>query len=162
MSKDKEEFEEEFVFDFEMEEEKKTKWLKNPVKECIEFIQQSKKGFSRDDLPYLISESDERFQISKDRIFEIPSCDDFRTLAFVDGGNAPLIMSADFTISLNRVAGILFQNKKWTQPAQTPDKIEFYSATILRPNDKDELEFETRFFPKEKKHLPYLPKKKMF
>lgn len=161
MSKDKEEFEEEFVFDFEMEEEKKTKWLKNPVKECIEFIQQSKKGFSRDDLPYLISESDERFQISKDRIFEIPSCDDFRTLAFVDGGNAPLIMSADFTISLNRVAGILFQNKKWTQPAQTPDKIEFYSATILRPNDKDELEFETRFFPKEKKHLPYLPKKKI-
>jgi hypothetical protein len=70
-------------------------------------------------------------------------------------------MSADFTISLNRVAGILFQSKEWTQPKHIPEKIEFYSATILKPNEKGELEFETRFFPKEKKDSQYLPKNKI-
>lgn len=163
MSKDEEKFEEEFVFDFEIEEEEvqRDKKTENPVKQCIEFIQESKKGFSRDDLPYLISEDDKRFKIDEDRIYKLTECEDFRTLGFVDGGNAPLVKSADFTISLNRVAGVLFKNKAWTQTEHIPDKIEFYSATILKPNESGELEFETRFFPKEKKQSQYLPKNKI-
>lgn len=131
---------------------------KNPLKECVQFIENHKLGYPKEDEPYTSSSEEETFEIEEERIFEIPKCDDIKHIGFVDGGNGPIIRSADFNISLNRVAGILFTSNKWTQPKKIPVKIEFYSATVLQQLEDDSLVYLTRFFPVEPKFLEYLPK----
>ena len=131
---------------------------KSPLKECVQFIENHKLGYPKEDLPYASSSEEETFEIEEQRIFEIPKCDDVKNIGFVDGGNGPIIRSADFNISLNRVAGVLFTSNKWTQPKKTPVKIEFYSATVLEQLEDDSLVYLTRFFPVEPKFLEYLPK----
>ena len=134
---------------------------KNPLKECVEFIENRKLGYSQEEEPYSSSPEDEVFEIQEEKIFEIPSCDKVKNMGFVDGGNGPILRSADFNISLNRVVGALFSSNKWAEPTKTPVKIEFYSATVLDVSNDDKLFFITRFFPLEEKFLEYLPQKEL-
>ncbi|MFX0083260.1 MAG: DNA double-strand break repair nuclease NurA [Candidatus Hodarchaeota archaeon] len=136
---------------------------KNPLKECVEFIESRKLGYSKEDEPYSSDPEEETFEIQEDKIFEIPKCKDLniKNIGFVDGGNGPILRSADFNISLNRVAGVLFTSNRWTKPIKTPVKIEFYSAAILDVLDDNTLAFITRFFPTESEFLEYLPKEEL-
>lgn len=130
---------------------------KNPLRECVEFIENSKLGYAVDEEPYSSSEEEETFEILEEKIFEIPPCTDIRTIGFVDGGNGPILRSADFNISLNRVAGVLYTSNKWIKPIHTPNKVEFYSATVLDVLEDDKLAYITRFFPIETEFSEYLP-----
>jgi len=130
---------------------------KNPLRECVEFIENRKLGYSKEDEPYSSSSEEETFEIQEDKIFEIPQCKDVRKIGFVDGGSGPLLRSADFNISLNRVAGVLFSSNEWTEPTKTPIKIEFYSATVLGLLDDNRLSYITHFFPIEPEFSKYLP-----
>ncbi|MHA1914540.1 MAG: DNA double-strand break repair nuclease NurA [Promethearchaeota archaeon] len=134
---------------------------KNPLKECVEFIENRKLGYSKEEEPYSPSLEDEVFEIQEDKIFEIPPCNNVQKIGFVDGGNGPVLRSADFNISLNRVAGVLFDSNEWAEPSNTPIRIEFYSATVLDVSDGDKLCYITRFFPLEEKFLEYLPQKEL-
>jgi hypothetical protein len=134
---------------------------KNPLKECVEFIENRKLGYSKEEEPYSPSPEDDVFEIQEDKIFEIPHCDNVLNMGFVDGGNGPILRSADFNISLNRVAGVLFVSNEWAEPSITPVKIEFYSATVLDVSDENKLCYITRFFPLEDKFLEYLPQKEL-
>jgi hypothetical protein len=134
---------------------------KNPLKECVEFIENRKLGYSKEEEPYSPSPEDDVFEIQEDKIFKIPHCDNVRKMGFVDGGNGPILRSADFNISLNRVTGILFVSNDWAEPSKTPVKIEFYSATVLDVSDDNKLCYITRFFPLEEKFLEYLPQKEL-
>ena len=129
------------------------------LKECVEFIEKHKMGYSKEDKPYSSDPEEETFEIQEDKIFEIPKCDDLhvKNIGFVDGGNGPILRSADFNISLNRVAGVLFSSNQWIEPIDTPVKIEFYSATVLGILDDDSLAYITRFFPTEARFSEYLP-----
>ncbi len=131
---------------------------KNPIKECVEFIESSKCEYSKNDEPYISNSEAEAFKIHEDKIFEIPKCNDIKNIGFVDGGNGPIIRSADFNVSLNRVSGVLFTKNKWTQLKKTPIKVEFYSVTVLNVLDDDNLGYLTRFFPFKSKFKEYLPK----
>jgi len=131
---------------------------KNPLKECVEFIESRKFEYSNNDQPYVSNSEAEAFEIHEDKIFEIPKCKDIKNIGFVDGGNGPIIRSADFNVSLNRVSGVLFSKNKWTQLKKTPIKVEFYSVTVLDVLDDDNLGFITRFFPIESIFKEYLPK----
>ena len=131
---------------------------KNPLKECVEFIENHKLGYPKEDKPFISSSEEEAFEIYEDKIFEIPKCNFVKSIGFVDGGNGPIIRSADFNVSLNRVSGVLFTTNKWTQLKKTPVKIEFYSVTVLDLFDDDTLGYITRFFPLESGFREYLPK----
>ncbi|MHA2128233.1 MAG: DNA double-strand break repair nuclease NurA [Promethearchaeota archaeon] len=130
---------------------------KNPLKECVEFIENCKTGYSKEEEPYSPSSEEESFEIEEEKIFEIPKCHDIRDIGFVDGGSGPILRSADFNISLNRVAGVTFKSNKLSEPKETPVKIEFYSATVLNLLDESRLAYSTRFFPIENEYSKYLP-----
>ncbi|MEJ2249881.1 MAG: hypothetical protein P8Y97_09500, partial [Candidatus Lokiarchaeota archaeon] len=152
MNSEKNQEEEEFVFDLWEGEE-------TPIKACISFIEEMKRGFKKDDSPLLTSEDEKSFKISEDRIFKIPPCEEKRTLGFVDGGNAPLIRSADFTVSLNRIAGILLKDRKVIQPRNIPAFIEFFSGTVLTTKDDGSLQFLVRNFSRKREYDEFLPPK---
>ncbi len=130
---------------------------KSPLKECVEFIEDHKLRYQKEDGAYAFSPEEETFEIQDDKIFEIPKCENAKDIGFVDGGNGPILRSADFNISLNRVAGALFTNNEWYDPTKTPVKIEFYSATVLDLLDDNTLVYNTRFFPTESEFSEYLP-----
>lgn len=133
---------------------------KSPLKECIEFVEENKNAFSENDSPAKSGEKEEIYTVKKERFFKINGTRDKRTIGFVDGGTAPLINSADFSISINRVAGILLKDSKFISPKKSPLYIEFYSATLLRVNEEENLEFITRLFPRELRYKKFLPNEK--
>ncbi len=141
------------IFEF-----KKEKELESPLRSCIEFLQAHKNEFQNDDVPHVLGSGDKVFQISDERIFKLPDCNEPKRIGFVDGGNAPVLKSADFCICLNRVAGALFNENKYEQLSQMPEVIEFYSVTILTRKVSGPVQFVTKLFPREEHHARYLPK----
>jgi hypothetical protein len=127
------------------------------LKECIDFIQNHKRDLQEDDLPYT-EEQETGFDISEKNIFVIPEPTHIRKLGFVDGGTASILNGADFNISLNRVAGIIFEQGKVKRLVRTPDLVEFYSATVLEPLSDGKLAYITKLFPREKSFRFYLPR----
>ena len=129
----------------------------NVLKECINFIQSYKREIIEGDTPYTEGDKEVSFDITEDRIFQIPEWDDIRKLGFVDGGTASILSAADFNISLNRIAGVLFEDHKPMNLKKTPEVIEFYSATILEPLSDGKMAYTTRLFPREARFKDYLP-----
>ena len=128
------------------------------LKECIQFIQNHKKEFQEGDIPYTEDENEEiSFDISENRIFEIPKSDHKCKLGFVDGGTASLLNAADFNISLSRIAGVIFEANNFKQLVRTPTVVEFYSATILESLSNGNMTYFTKLFPREKSFRLYLP-----
>ncbi len=73
---------------------------KSPLCECIQFVEKYKKEGITGDTPYTEGEEVENFNITLDRIFKIPECEEKRKIGFVDGGTASILNAADFSISL--------------------------------------------------------------
>ena len=127
------------------------------LKKCIDFIQQSKREFKIEDTPFTEGEKEISYDIAKERIFSIPYCDVERKLAFVDGGTASILSAADFSISLNRVAGVLFEGNRVKSLKKTPEVIEFYTATILEPMADGKMAYNIQLFPREPEFKEFLP-----
>jgi len=131
------------------------------VRACVKFIEKSKKGALSEDGPHVQGEKEEGFKISDKGMFEISECPEFRRLGFVDGGTGILLRSSDFCISFTRVAGVLVENNMTTSLLKTPEVIEFYSATVLKPSDENKLIYTTKLFPLEDSYNEFLPRKKI-
>lgn len=129
----------------------------NIFKECIDVIERQKRALQEGDMPFGESEKESGFEISQDRIFEIPHLKEFRTLGFVDGGSGVILKGADFSISLNRVAGALYRNREMKSLNVVPSIIEFYTTTILEPLDDGEMAYHIQMFPRESKYSEFLP-----
>lgn len=127
------------------------------LKKCIEFIQQHKQDIIGGDSPFSEGDDGIIYDIVEERIFSIPICDVSRTLAFVDGGTASILSAADFSVSLNRVAGVLFEGDKSKSFKKIPEVIEFYTATILQPMTDGNLAYNIQLFPREPKFREFLP-----
>lgn len=123
----------------------------------MEYIENHKKGHVKDDDPYVLREEEEAFKISDESMFEISECKEFRRLGFVDGGTGILLRSSDFSISFNRVAGVLFEENNLKPLNTSPDVIEFYTATIIEPTEEGKLAFKSRLFPLEPEYAEFLP-----
>lgn len=128
-----------------------------PLKDCIDFIQNSKRDIILGDSPYSEGEKETSFDITEERIFNISDCNDIRKLGFVDGGTASILSAADFNISLNRVAGVLFEDNKFKNLKKTPEVIEFYTATIIEPLNEGKIAYHIQLFPRETKFKEFLP-----
>lgn len=131
---------------------------KTPLSNCIDFVESYKKDYTGEVAPYQYRKSSKSFKISKNRIFKIPKESSKRNLGFVDGGSASIISGADFNISFNRVAGVLFKENKITSLSHIPDLIEFFAATLITKTTDDKIAYATRLFPREKKFEALLPK----
>jgi hypothetical protein len=129
----------------------------SPLKECVKFIESCKKGYAEDECPYIQGEKETCFKISESSMFKIPKCEESRRLGFVDGGTGILVRSSDFNVSFTRIAGVLSENNKITPLHHTPQRIEFYSATVLESSEDDELVYSTHLFPLESEYDDYLP-----
>ena len=127
------------------------------LRDCVEFIQEHKKEFSLGDAPFTGGIKEKSFGINEERIFRIPVGDLDRRLAFVDGGTASILSGADFNISLNRVAGVLFKHNKVVPLKKTPEVIEFFTATILEPATDGKLMYNIQLFPREPNFTEFLP-----
>ncbi len=134
-----------------------TNGRKSPLKECIQFIEDCKKEGMKGDTPYSEGEEGESFDITGDRIFKIPECNEKRKLGFVDGGTASILSAADFSISLARIAGVLFEDNNIIDLEETPEVIEFYSATILEPLEDGKMSYNIQLFPREPEFKDFLP-----
>ena len=134
---------------------------KSPLNECIQFIEKYKKEGMTGDTPYGEGEEAENFDITRDRIFKIPECEEKRKLGFVDGGTASILSAADFSISLTRIAGIIFKDNEIIDVEEIPEVIEFYSATILEPLDDGKLAYNIQLFPREPEFKEFLPMKEI-
>jgi len=129
----------------------------NVLRDCVEFIQERKKEFGLGDSPFTEGDKEKSFGINEERIFSIPFCDITRRLAFVDGGTASIMSAADFSISLNRVAGVMFEGDKRKSFREVPEVIEFYTATILQPMKDGKLAYNIQLFPREAAFEEFLP-----
>ena len=129
----------------------------NILKECVDHIEKCKRESQEGDLPYSEGDTDKGFEITEERIFKVPPCRDIRKLGFVDGGTGTILSGADFSISLNRIAGVLFENNKVTVPKKIPEIIEFYTTTIIEPLDDDTMIYHIRIFPREPIFEKFLP-----
>ncbi len=127
------------------------------LKDCIKFIQQHKREAPFEDTPFIEGEDEISYDIAKERIFPIPICNISQKLGFVDGGTASILSAADFSISLNRVAGALFEGNKITSFKKTPEVIEFYTATILEPMTDGKMAYNIQLFPREPEFKEFLP-----
>ncbi len=127
------------------------------LKKCIDFIQQRKREINIEDTPFIEGEDEISYDIAKERIFSIPICDESRRLAFTDGGTASILSAADFSISLNRVAGVIFEVNEIASFKRTPEVIEFYSATILEPLIDGKMAYNIQLFPREPEFKEFLP-----
>lgn len=136
----------------------KSNAYKAAIKECVKFVEKSKQGYFKDDEPYIDEVGEDGSRIQNEKFYAIPDCDDIRELGFVDGGTGPILRSADFNISLNRVAGVKFSGKKWLPLKKSPEIIEFYSATVLEALNNGALAYKSKFFPVEPKFSDYIPK----
>lgn len=152
MSGNKENGEEDYVFEFFEEKE-------FSLKACVNFIQSKKKGYTKEDIPYISSSDEKSFPINTDRIFQIPKCNEFCKVGFVDGGNTSIINSADFNISFHRIAGALYRATEFIPLSSIPEIVEFYTATILNSKSDQSLEYVTKFFPLKLEDHKFLPDK---
>jgi len=128
---------------------------------CIDYVINAKKGFAKTDKPYSEGDGEIIYDISKERIFQIPDKAKFRNLGFVDGGSISILSSADFNINLTRIAGVLCKNNKISEFSTVPQVIEFYSVTVLEPTEDDRLIYSIQLFPREDEFWNYLPKEKI-
>lgn len=100
-----------------------------------------------------------QFPITPSEFCEIPSINNPRKIAFIDGGDGPLEESPNFLIAINRVYFSLFQGKKRIQPKKNP-RIQFFSSIttkITTVDGKKNVGYETKLFPYTDEDRKYLP-----
>ena len=129
----------------------------NIYKECVKVIEDQKKALHEGDMPYGEGDKEKGFKITLDRIFEIPTSKENRTLGFVDGGSGVILKGADFSISLNRVAGALYRKNEFVPLKTMPTVVEFYTTTILKPSEDGQMAYHILMFPREKRFDEFLP-----
>jgi hypothetical protein len=91
-----------------------------------------------------------------DNFNPITSVESNRKIAFVDGGNQPLVNAPNFSIQLNRVYFNLFSGRRAVQPSALPQRVEFFSATIAKFR-KEQIYYDTEILPLDDKLSTFLP-----
>ena len=69
-----------------------------------------------------------------------------RKIAFVDGGNLPLVEAPNFTVQLNRVYYCVFAGRVRVPPMSLPQRAEFFSVTVAKVR-KEQIFYDTSVFP---------------
>jgi hypothetical protein len=97
--------------------------------------------------PHLSSHNYDPVPLASTNFHRFKQSDSSRRIAFIDGGNQPLMQAPNFSVQFNRLYFNIFQGNKRLNHDQTiPQKIEFVSATFAEFQN-DEICFQTTLFP---------------
>jgi hypothetical protein len=127
------------------------------IRECVEIIEKQKNVLHEGDSPYSEGETEEGFDITKTRFFKIRPSQQAHTIGFVDGGSGTILKGADFSISLNRVAGVLYRENEVIPLKNIPGIIEYYTITLFEPLKDGKMAFKILLFPREEEFNDFLP-----
>ncbi|MBC7112234.1 MAG: DNA double-strand break repair nuclease NurA [Methanothermobacter sp.] len=78
---------------------------------------------------------------------------DERLIAFIDGGNSPILEGPGISVQLNRVALGLFRGSQRVQP-EMPSRIEFFSVMTMNPEEEI---CRFQIHPIREEYLEFLP-----
>lgn len=101
---------------------------------------------------------DERYNpypIEGKNFHKIPDTNSSRKISFIDGGNQSLISTPTFSIHLIRVYFNIFEGNKRINPSMMPSKLDFYSVSMARGEDK--IKYVTKTVPADEISRKYLP-----
>ncbi|MCQ8905674.1 MAG: DNA double-strand break repair nuclease NurA [Methanothermobacter sp.] len=103
--------------------------------DVLDRIAQTLEGSVRADLgrPYFRSSRYRVHEFTADGFIPIQGRDK-RLLAFIDGGNSPILEGPAISVQINRVALSLFRGDERIQP-EMPSRIEFFSVMKIHPED---------------------------
>jgi hypothetical protein len=107
--------------------------------------------------PHLSSHNYDSVPLSLRNFHPFKFLDCRRRIAFVDGGNQPLLQAPNFSVQFNRVYFNIFQGNRRLNPEPiVPQRFEFVSATIAQFQG-DEICFQTSLFPMIESNQVFLP-----
>jgi hypothetical protein len=107
--------------------------------------------------PHLSSHNYEPAPLNPVNFHPFKCLDCTRRIAFVDGGNQPLLQAPNFSVQFNRIYFNVFHDNRRSNDEQTiPQRLEFVSATCAQFRG-DELYFDTRLFPIIEANEDFLP-----
>ena len=106
--------------------------------------------------PFLSSHNYTAKPLGIENFNPIKSVESNRKIAFIDGGNQPLVEAPNFSIQLNRVYFNLFSGRRAVQPSSLPQRVEFFSATVAKFR-KEQIYYDTEILPLDDKLSTFLP-----
>ncbi|MDG6970432.1 MAG: hypothetical protein JRN54_04905, partial [Nitrososphaerota archaeon] len=96
--------------------------------------------------PFLSSHNYRTFPLAVDHFKPLKESDSDRRIAFVDGGNQPLLEAPNFSVQLNRVYFNFFRGRTRVIPLSLPQRIEFFSLTSADFRG-EQIFFDTSLYP---------------
>ncbi len=109
------------------------------IKKILESIDQ--KSIFTETYPKFSGQGYRAHKIEAKNFHEIKIPDSNKRIAFIDGGNAEIIGSANFSLSLIRVCYVIYENKKKI----SSKKFEMF-AFVRAVNENNEITYKTEFF----------------
>jgi len=106
--------------------------------------------------PHFADERYSPYEFSKDYFYKIEDIKCENTLAFVDGGNAPIYDSSNIAVHLSRIYFNLFCNGERKNPKHLPQKIEFYTICYATA-ENNQIFYETEIVPIKSEWTNFLP-----
>jgi hypothetical protein len=107
--------------------------------------------------PHLSSHNYDPVPLALQNFHPFKGSDSTRRIAFIDGGNQPLLQAPNFSAQFNRLYFNIFQGNRRLIPEPTiPQRFEFVSATIAQFQG-GEICFQTSLFPLVEANERYLP-----
>ncbi len=107
--------------------------------------------------PFLSSHNYRAIPLGVENFKPIELVDSDRKIAFVDGGNQPLVEAPNFRVEVNRVYFNVFAGRKRIQPGSLPERVEFFSVTVAKFR-KEQIFYDTTVFPVTEEIAELVPK----
>ena len=96
--------------------------------------------------PFLSSHNYRTFPLAAEHFNPLKKSGSGRRIAFVDGGNQPLLDAPNFSVQLNRVYFNFFKGRRRVTPLSLPRRVEFFSLTSAHFR-KNQIFFDTSLYP---------------
>ena len=106
--------------------------------------------------PFLSSHNYRTYPLAVERFRPLRDVDSGRRIAFVDGGNQPLLEAPNFSVQLNRVYFNFFKGRRRVTSITLPQRIEFFSLTSAQFR-RDQIFFDTSLYPLSKEFEDFMP-----
>jgi len=106
--------------------------------------------------PFLSSHNYRTYPLRVEHFNTIKAVESLQKLAFVDGGNQPLVEAPNFSVQLNRIYFNVYAGRKRVNPSSLPQRIEFFSLTSAKFR-KSQIYFDTTLYPLTKEFEGLVP-----
>jgi hypothetical protein len=107
--------------------------------------------------PFLSSHNYRTFPFDVEHFRPLKVLDSNRRIAFVDGGNQPLLEAPNFSVQLNRIYFNIYRGRRRVNPMSLPQRVEFFSLTSAHFRN-EQIFFDTSLYPLSEEFEDSLPR----